>query len=92
MPVIGVRDLHTRTAEVLRDVRESGAEYVVTYQGRPVAVLLPVDTERLEQAMLDAGKEASAAAWERYTRLAGETRERWPADRRSEAVLEELRR
>jgi prevent-host-death family protein len=91
MPAIGIRDLHARTTEVLRDVRESGAEYVVTYQGRPVALLLPVDTERLERAMVDAGKQATAA-WEVYDRIASELRERWPAGRRSAAVLEDIRR
>ena len=91
MPAIGVRDLHNRTTEVLRDVRESGAEYVVTYQGRPVALLLPVDTERLERAMLDAGKQATAG-WECYARLADEIRSRWPTDQRSAAVLADIRR
>jgi prevent-host-death family protein len=91
MPAIGVRDLHSRTTEVLREVRESGAEYVVTYQGRPVALLLPVDTGRLEQAMVDAGKQATAA-WEIYARLAGEMREQWPPNRPSAAVLDDVRR
>ena len=30
-------------------MRENRAEYVVTYYGRPVAVLLPVDDEWLEE-------------------------------------------
>jgi prevent-host-death family protein len=92
MPSIGVRELHIRTAEVLREVRESGAEYVVTHQGRPVAVLLPVATERLEQAMLDAGKQLAPAAWERYAGIAAETRKKWPEGRRGEAVLDDVRR
>jgi len=29
-------------------VREEGAEYVITYQGRPTAVLLPVDEQDLD--------------------------------------------
>ena len=93
MPAIGVRQLHNRTTEVVREVREAGAEYVVTHQGRPVALLLPVDTERLERAMLEAGKQAAATtAWERYARLAAETRERWPPGRRSGAALDDVRR
>jgi len=43
MPRVGVRDLKNRASEILRSVREEGAEYVITYQGRPTAVLLPVD-------------------------------------------------
>ena len=39
MPRVGVRDLKNRASEILRSVREDGAEYVITYQGRPTAVL-----------------------------------------------------
>jgi prevent-host-death family protein len=92
MPAIGVRQLHNRTTEVVREVREAGAEYEVSHQGRPVAVLLPVDTERLEHAMLEAGKQAAAAAWDRYVPLAAETRERWPSSRRSGEALDDVRR
>jgi prevent-host-death family protein len=92
MPAIGVRELHHRTTEVLRQVREAGAEYVVTHQGHPVALLLPVDAKGLEKAMVDAGKQAAATAWERYARLAAEAGKRWPAGQRSGAVLDDVRR
>lgn len=92
MRSIGIRELHTRTAEVLRKVRERKAEYVVTHRGRPVAVLLPVDTERLEQGMVDTGKQAARAAWERYSGIATEIRKTWPAGRRSDSVLDDVRR
>ena len=52
MPKVGVRELKNRTSEILRAVREEGAEYVITYQGRPMAVLLPVDEEDLEDYVL----------------------------------------
>jgi prevent-host-death family protein len=45
---VGVRELKNQTTEIIRDVRENQAEYVVTYHGRPVAVLLPVDEAWLE--------------------------------------------
>jgi prevent-host-death family protein len=92
MPAIGIRDLHNRTAEVLRQVREAKAEYVVTYQGRPVALLLPVDTGRLESAMLEAGKRVAADAWARYARLTAELRDAWPPRQRSQDVLDAVRR
>ena len=41
MPAIGVRDLREQTSEVLRQVQEAHAEYIITYQGRPV--LTPTD-------------------------------------------------
>ena len=48
MPRVGVRELKNQTTKVIRNVRENQAEYVITYHGRPVAVLLPVDEEWLE--------------------------------------------
>lgn len=92
MPSIGIRELHNRTTEVLREVWEGGAEYLVTYQGHPVALLVPVDTERLEQAMLDAGREAVETAWERFADLVARAREEWPSGQRSDSVLDEMRR
>ena len=43
MPEIGIRQLKNETSEILRAVREDGAEYVITYRGQPVAVLRPVE-------------------------------------------------
>ncbi len=52
MPKVGVRELKNRTSEILRAVREEGVEYVITYQGRPMAVILPVDDEEMEDYVL----------------------------------------
>lgn len=43
MPEIGIRRLKNDASEILRSVREEGAEYVITYRGEPVAVLRPVE-------------------------------------------------
>lgn len=43
MPEIGIRQLKNETSEILRAVREDGAEYVITYRGQPVAVLRPLE-------------------------------------------------
>ena len=58
MSMIGVRELRQQASEVIRRVREEQAEFVITYQGRPVAILLPLDTERAEAEMVQAGKKA----------------------------------
>lgn len=54
MPKVGVRELKNRASEILRAVREEGAEYIITYQGRPSAILLPIDIgeEELEDYIL----------------------------------------
>jgi prevent-host-death family protein len=56
---VGVRELKNQATEILRNVRENRAEYVVTYYGRPVAVLLPVDEAWLEE---EAKRAAEATA------------------------------
>ena len=52
MPKVGIRELKNRTSEIMRTVREEGAEYIITYQGRPMAVLLPIDEDGLEDYVL----------------------------------------
>ena len=70
MSLIGVRELREQTSEVIRRVRQDFAEYVVTYQGRPVAIILPLDAGRAEREVVQASKKAVLGSWERYERLA----------------------
>lgn len=49
MPYVGIKELKNQTTEILRGVREDGLEYVVTFHGRPVAVLLPIDQDFLAE-------------------------------------------
>ena len=92
MPLIGVRELRERTSEVIRQVREDRAEYVVTYQGRPVAIILPLDTRRAEAEMVRASKNAIIGNWERYERLAEETRRAWPSGLSTQDLIDAVRR
>jgi len=92
MPLIGIRELRQRTAEVLRRVREEKAEYVITYQGRPTALLLPLDAESVETAMMKASKQAVVGGWEAYARVAEQVRRTWPAGCKTAEVLDEIRR
>ena len=92
MSLIGVRELREQTSEVIRRVREEQAEYVVTYQGRPVAVILPVDIERAEAEIVKGSKNAVLGNWERYERLAEEIRRAWPADLSTQDLIDAVRR
>jgi prevent-host-death family protein len=92
MAMIGVRELRQQTSEVIRRVREEGAEYVVTYQGRPVAIILPLDTERSEAEMVQAGKKAVLGDWETYERLAQELRRVWPSELSTQDLIDAVRR
>jgi len=92
MPTIGVRQLREQTSEVLRQVREAQAEYIITYQGKPVALLLPVQTDIVEKAMVEAGRRSVADGWETYARIAEELRRDWPADKSTQELMDEIRR
>ena len=61
MPRVGVRELKNQATEIIRDVRENRAEYVVTFHGRPVAVLLPVSEGWVEEETQQALEAASSA-------------------------------
>jgi prevent-host-death family protein len=69
VPVIGVRELRERTSEVLRQVREENAEYVITHQGRPVALIMPVNPDAVEDAMVEASRANLVGGREAYARL-----------------------
>lgn len=77
---------------MIRRVREDGAEYVVTYQGRPVAIILPLDTERAEAEMVQASKRAILGDSAQYERLAKEIRDAWPADISMQDLIDDIRR
>jgi prevent-host-death family protein len=92
MSLIGVRELRQQTSEVIRRVREDRAEYVVTYQGRPVAIILPLDAGRAEKEMVQASRKAVLDNWERYERLAEELRRDWPTDLSTQDAIDSIRR
>jgi prevent-host-death family protein len=64
-----VRELREHTSEVLRQVREENAEYVITHQGRPVALIMPVNPDAVEDAMVEASKANLMGGSEAYARL-----------------------
>jgi prevent-host-death family protein len=92
MSLIGVRELQEQTSEVIRRVRQDRADYVVTYQGRPVVIILPLDAGWTEREMVQASKKAVLGSWERYERLAEELRRAWPTDLSNQDVIDSIRR
>jgi prevent-host-death family protein len=90
MPLIGARELREQTAQVLRQVQEEKTEYIVTHQGRPVALLLPLDTAMIESALLRAAKEGNEG-WELYERLADSLRQAWPAHAETQGLMDDIR-
>ncbi len=92
MTMIGVRELRQQTSELLRKLREEKAEYIITYQGRPVALLLPLDPEAVEQAIVQVGKRGAQQGWDAYTQVAERVRATWPAETDTQTLLNDLRR
>jgi len=46
---IGIRELKNHASRILQTVREEMAEYIITLQGKPVAVLRPFTDEDAQQ-------------------------------------------
>jgi prevent-host-death family protein len=91
MPLIGVRELREQTAQVLRRIQEEKIEYVVTHQGRPVALLLPLDADMVETATLRAAKQSAGNGWDLYRRVADALRQAWPAQTDTQQLINEIR-
>jgi len=81
MPEVGVRELKTRVSQIIRDVRERRAYYTITYRGRPVGLLTPLEEAR-----------PATNGWTAYARLAETLRQAWPAEQRTQSLMDEIRR
>ena len=90
MPDVGVRELKARASEIIRNVRERRARYVITYRGRPVGVLLPLDEATQAEAV--AGAEQGTAVWQKLSQLGEEIGRGWRSPRTSAELLSEMRR
>lgn len=63
--VVGVRELKTHAARILRQVRELRASYILTHRGRAVGVILPLDP--IDDTS-PTSEDADAAAWSAFLR------------------------
>lgn len=86
MPRIGLRQLKTHASEVLRDVEDNRARYVITSRNKPVGIIIPYTP--LEEAQPQSGEEALAAFF-----AAGErVKQAWKSPLTPVEVLREMRR
>ena len=85
MPDVGLRELKTHTSQIIRQVREQRTRYVITYRGRPVGLLTPLDEAT-------PGADVSADAWETLTRLGEEIGRGWRSSQTSVELLSAMRR
>jgi len=91
MALIGVRELRQKTTEILRHLQSDGESYIITQRGRPVALLLPLDREKIEAEMLRSAQQVVADGWQVYQRLADKMRQKWPSGLTTQSLLDEIR-
>jgi prevent-host-death family protein len=87
---IGVRELKTHAAGILREVREARASYLLTHRGRPIGVILPVDSE--DEAARVSGTSDAAGAWEAFLRAGQKLERRFAARVSGVRLLSDMRR
>ncbi len=86
MPEIGVRELKNHASQIIRQLRDRQTRYVVTFRGKPVAVLLP-----LPEAEVPA-PETGEDPWSELTELGQAISRGWIGDKTGADLLSEMRR
>jgi prevent-host-death family protein len=64
--VVGVRELKTHAARIVRHVRDARASYIVTHRGQAVGVILPLDAG--DGASLTPDAADATTAWDAFVR------------------------
>lgn len=85
MGEIGIRELKQRASEILRQVREEKKSYAVTYRGRVVARLVPVEDA-------ESKREKARAVLAEMDELAREIGAQWPPGVSATQAVKEQRR
>ena len=85
MGEIGIRELKQRANEILRHVREQQETFTVTYRGKVVARLVPVEEISEERAR-------ASAIWKQMDELAREIGANWPPEASAAEAIKEQRR
>jgi prevent-host-death family protein len=83
MLTVGIRELKQNASELIRMVRETNNEVQVTYRGKVVARLIPV--ERITPS-------GETEAWAQLDHLAVEIGANWPKGLSAAEAVSELRR
>jgi len=85
MVEVGVRELKRRASHILRQVREKKETITITYRGRPVARLVPVEDMESKRA-------EALAVWAKMDDLAREIGAHWPEGVSAVEAVREQRR
>ena len=86
---VGVRELKTHAARIVREVREARAAYLVTHRGRAVGVILPLAAD----GRLPSPEETGAStAWDAFLRAGRRLEGRFRPGTSGVRVLSKMRR
>ena len=88
MREVGVRELKTHASKILRNLRDRRTSYVVTYRGRPVAILAPLEPPGGPAPEPD----ASDSVWQELIHLGNEIGKGWSSPMSSAELLSAQRR
>lgn len=84
MEEIGIRELKARASELVRSVKERHARYLITRNGKPVAILLPVEAVPPQPDPDE--------VWARLEALGEEIARNWQSEKSAVEILSEMRR
>ena len=87
---VGVRELKTHAARILRHVREARTSYILTHRGQAVGVILPLDAP--EEAAPSADDANAGAAWDAFLRAGQRIHGRFRPGASGIRLLSEMRR
>lgn len=85
MVKISISKFKNHSCEILRNVREKRARYIVTHHGRPVAAIIPID--EVQPAVV-----AEASAWDELVSLGRQIGQNWETQQSSKGLLSGMRR
>lgn len=85
---IGIRELKNRASEIVREVRETQATYVVTVRGEPVAELRPVGAKTIRKRT----QEEVDQVMQEVEELARRISRAWKSPKTAVELIEEQRR
>lgn len=87
---IGVRELKTHAARIVRHVREARASYILTHRGQAVGVILPLGAPY--ETAPSADDAHTAAAWDAFLRAGQRIQGRFRSDASGVRLLSDMRR
>jgi antitoxin (DNA-binding transcriptional repressor) of toxin-antitoxin stability system len=87
---VGVRELKTHAARILRHVREARASYILTHRGQAVGVILPLEAPEDDAPSVDDGH--PGAAWDAFLRAGKRIQPRFRPGAGGVRVLSDMRR